>query len=350
MSDSDHPSNGINPTYTVMSKGVKNIAYYLDGLQQKNRYILSECITLLESAVPEKRNLALQILEQLPKPSSTSIRVGITGSPGVGKSTLIGSLGMYVIGQGKKPAILVIDPSSQINMGSILGDKTRMQTLANQQEAYIRPTPSGKILGGTSEYTREVISLCEAAGYDMIIVETVGVGQSEIEVDHITDINLLLLQPGAGDDIQGIKRGVVENADIFIINKADGPQEKLAQKTKISYQAAIGLFHHSVPQWKTPVILSSAINNQGIDMIYKAIIDYFTILQETGILEKNRIEQELRWFETQSVAMIKKIIFENIHIREMFYSLVQDIQKQKTSTSIALNKLALLLHSKLDDK
>lgn len=215
-----HQNNqiGINLNFTAGVKAQKDIHYYIDGLQ-KAIDTFSVRLSLWLKVQTLKRAIALNILEALPKPKSQTIRIGITGSPGVGKSTFIESFGIYVLSQGHKIAVLAIDPSSQINNGSILGDKTRMQDLASHPLAYIRPTASGSMLGGIAAATKDVIQLCEAAGYNFIIIETVGVGQSEIEVDFITDINLLLLQPGAGDDMQGIKRGVVENADILSLIK-----------------------------------------------------------------------------------------------------------------------------------
>ncbi|MBK8624234.1 MAG: methylmalonyl Co-A mutase-associated GTPase MeaB [Saprospiraceae bacterium] len=347
-----HQNNqiGINLNFTAGVKAQKDIHYYIDGLQKGNRYILSETITLIESSNPKKRAIALNILEALPKPKSQTIRIGITGSPGVGKSTFIESFGIYVLSQGHKIAVLAIDPSSQINNGSILGDKTRMQDLASHPLAYIRPTASGSMLGGIAAATKDVIQLCEAAGYNFIIIETVGVGQSEIEVDFITDINLLLLQPGAGDDMQGIKRGVVENADIFVINKADGPQLELAKQTKTSYTNAIQLFHHEITEWTCPVLLISALNKIGLDTVYQSILTYKNLLIELNLFEPKRRFQELRWFKNQTTLIVQKIIFENYEVQQIFEKLSKKIENEDITTSQALNEIEDLIRSTIKAK
>lgn len=340
MTQDNIQHDGINPDFVPKHKKVKELEYYLHGLETGNRFILSECITLLESTDDIKRNLAIEILKRLPTNFQNTFRIGITGSPGVGKSTMIEALGVYALSQSKRPAILAIDPSSQINHGSILGDKTRMQTLSTHNDAFIRPSPSGSVLGGTAAFTKEAILLCEAGGFDFIIVETVGVGQSEIEVDHITDVNILLLQPGAGDEIQGIKRGIMENADIFVITKADGVQAELAQQTKKYFSSAINLFHHEVEGWKCPVIITSSITNTNIDQVYTAIEDYFALLQSRNLLNILRQKQEKRWFEKQTFEMIKKQFFENTVIKQRFDSLIKSIQDQSISPPVALSKMA----------
>ncbi len=331
----------INPNYENKSKTVRDVAYYVEGLHAGNRFILSECITLVESRSPSKRKIAKEILEKIKTPTST-IRIGITGTPGVGKSTFIEAFGMYLIQQGHRPSVLAIDPSSQSNMGSILGDKTRMQFLSTNENAYVRPTATGNILGGTAAYTKEAIQLCEAAGFDIIIVETVGVGQSETEVDFITDINLLLLQPGAGDDIQGIKRGIMENADIFVINKADGPQLQLAKQTKISYQTAIQLFHHDTDGWSCPVILASSTEKMGFDIIWKAIEDYKQLILKSGNFYTNRTEQEVRWFSMRSSALLQQLVFNQSDVKQFFEHFADAIRHEKISGSSALTEMELI--------
>lgn len=326
---------GINPNYENKSKSVRSVSYYVEGLLAGNRYILSECITLAESASEEKRALATQIIQQSKK-SNTTIRIGITGTPGVGKSTFIETFGLFLIDQGYKPAVLAIDPSSQVNKGSILGDKTRMQYLSSNENAFVRPTPSGNVLGGTAAFTKDTIQLCEAAGFDVIIVETVGVGQSETEVDFITDVNLLLLQPGAGDDIQGIKRGIMENADIFIINKSDGPQLELAKQTRIAYQNAIQLFHHDTEGWQCPVLLVSSTVKTGFDMVWKVIDDYKNNLVNSGLFLAKRKEQDIRWFSKQSAALIQQIVFSQPSVKKSLESLTNDIRAEKISVNTAI--------------
>lgn len=344
MSDHHHVPSSLNPDFHIQGKKEKDISYYLDGINNGNRYILSEAITLIESTIPAKRELALNILQIIPKKEQT-FRIGITGSPGVGKSTFIEAFGLYLIERGHKVAVLAIDPSSQLNKGSILGDKTRMQELSSHPQAYVRPTASGAILGGTAAATKEAINLCEAAGFDMIIIETVGVGQSEIEVDFVTDVNLLLLQPGAGDDLQGIKRGVVENADIFIINKADGTQLDLAKQTKIAYKNAIQLFHHQIVEWTSPVLLTSAINHTGLDAVYQKVIDFQKLLIASELLETTRRQQELRWFEKQIIEKIKKMVFEHNNVQSAFEDLSNGILTNDLNTSTALHEMNKILRS-----
>ena len=336
--ESNHHISGINPHFKVSGKKQKSADYYIHGLKSHNRFVLSECITLLESNLPEKRKIAEAVLNTIPFQNDTTIRIGITGSPGVGKSTFIEAFGLYLISQQHRPAILAIDPSSQINKGSILGDKTRMQHLSAHPDAYVRPSPSGAVLGGTSAFTKEAIQVCEAGGFDIIIVETVGVGQSETEVDHITDVNILLLQPGAGDDIQGIKRGIVENADIFVINKADGPQFELAKQTKVSYKNAIQLFHHDVPGWICPVILTSAMDKKGMDEVFQSIIGFINLLKKKELLNSKRKYQELRWFERQSLIRLKEIAFENNAIKSTYQQLSHEMSSGKLSATSAIHQ------------
>lgn len=339
MATSKNTKTGINPDFSIKSRKTKELNYYIDGLKSKNRFILSECITLLESTNEAKRKLAEDILDAVTSLQDGSLRVGITGSPGVGKSTFIETFGSYLLQQKHKIAILAIDPSSQKNKGSILGDKTRMQYLAVQPDVFIRPSPAGMVLGGTAAYTKEAIQLCEAAGFDYIIVETVGVGQSEIEVDHITDINLLLLQPGAGDDIQGIKRGIVENADIFIINKADGQQIELAKQTKIAYSNALQLFHHDVKNWICPVLLTSAIENTGMPQVYESIKQYVGLLKKNKQFMIRRQLQEKKWFENQTMRRFHQIIFQNKKISDEFSSLSEQIKAAGISTRTAIHRM-----------
>jgi LAO/AO transport system kinase len=343
MSNIDHKSSGISPQFTISKRKNKDIEYYLQGLREHNRFILSESITLLESNHLQKRTTAEHILDALPPTDDHTIRIGITGSPGVGKSTFIESFGLYLLSKNHRLAVLAIDPSSQKNKGSILGDKTRMQELAAQANAYVRPSPSGAVLGGTAAYTKEAIQLCQAAGFDIIIVETVGVGQSETEVDNITDINLLLLQPGAGDDIQGIKRGIVENADIFIINKADGAQLPLAQQTQMAYSNAIQLFHHDMEGWNCPVLLTSAFQKTGFDVVYQSIWKYIQLLKQKNIFLHRRKNQEIRWFEKQTLHKLYTIAFAHPKIKDNYLAIIDELSQGSISTSTAIHKMQNIL-------
>ncbi|MBK9733782.1 MAG: methylmalonyl Co-A mutase-associated GTPase MeaB [Saprospiraceae bacterium] len=333
----------INTQFTFYPKEVKKLSYYTDGLKQKNRYILSECITLLESRNVKKRSLSDRLIASLSENTYTSIRLGITGTPGVGKSTFIESLGLFLIEKGYRPAILAIDPSSHTSKGSILGDKTRMEKLSVHPDAFIRPTPSSGVLGGIALYTKESILLCEAAGFDFIIVETIGIGQSEVEVGNITDINLLLLQPGAGDDIQGIKRGIIESADIFVVNKADGPQLDLANRTKISYHNALQFFHHPEPGWDTPVFLCSSLENRGISEVFDAIMNYIRLIINKGSFLNHRKMQEINWFEKQSQLLIQSLVLLNPEIKKVYLILLNKLKEQKINSPLALRKMGKAL-------
>lgn len=348
--ESNHHVSGINPHFKVSGRRQKSADYYIKGLKSHNRFVLSEGITLLESNLPEKRKIAEEVLESFSHQNESVIRIGITGSPGVGKSTFIESFGLYLISEQHRPAVLAIDPSSQINKGSILGDKTRMEHLSVHPDAYVRPSPSGSVLGGIASYTKEAIQLCEAAGFDMIIVETVGVGQSETEVDHITDVNILLLQPGAGDDIQGIKRGIVENADIFVINKADGPQLELAKLTKTAYKNAIQLFHHDVSGWICPVILTSALEKKGLDEVFQSIIGFIKSLKEKELFTLKRKQQELRWFEKQSLRRMKEIAFENPHIKAAYQHLSKQLDTNNLSAIAAIHHFEETLRQQMQTR
>lgn len=259
-----------------------------------NRQALSSAITLIESKLEddkeEARNLLLKCLENPQK----SWRIGITGVPGVGKSTFIEEFGRIILDKGLKLAVLAIDPSSSISGGSILGDKTRMQWLSVQENVFIRPTPSGLNLGGVAKHTRESILLCEAAGYDVILVETVGVGQSETVVHSIVDFFLLLMLAGAGDDLQGIKRGIMEMADALVITKADGENILKAKQARSQYASAMHLFPPKENDWIVPALTSSSIERQGLDDVWSAISSFFNRYTSNGWISKNRSQQELR--------------------------------------------------------
>ncbi len=250
----------------------------------------------MESQKEEDKEIARQLLELILPKSGNSIRIGVTGIPGVGKSTFIETLGINYANSGKKVAVLSVDPSSSRSGGSILGDKTRMNELSAHPDAFIRPSPSGTHLGGVSLRTRESIYLCEAAGYDIIIVETVGTGQSESAVKDMTDIFLLLTMAGTGDDLQGIKRGIMEMADLLLVNKSDGQNKKESEKYAISLKNIMQLFTESIPGWKTVVMNISSKEITGINEVMTQISKYCNLSRETGYFEKNRNHQNLKWF------------------------------------------------------
>lgn len=265
-----------------------------DSLLQGQRRALAKSITLIESKLDAHRRLAQQLLNAILPQTGNSVRVGITGIPGVGKSTFIEALGLHLIEQGKKVAVLAVDPSSPITGGSILGDKTRMEKLSQQDNAFIRPSPTSGALGGVAQKTRETILLCEAAGYDVIIVETVGVGQSEYEVAAMVDFFLVLMLPNAGDELQGIKKGILELADTLVINKADGDSLNMARRTKSHYQNALHLIHHS-QFWQPQVLTCSALENKNIANVWEVVMEYHTKATENGALATKRANQNRDW-------------------------------------------------------
>ena len=286
----------VNPNLTRHKRRVLSLDDYVEGILKGDRVILSRAITLIESANPNHFEMAQAIIERCLPHSGNSLRIGITGVPGVGKSTFIESFGTMLTGMGHKLAVLAIDPSSERTKGSILGDKTRMETLSVDPHAFIRPSPSGSTLGGVARKTRETIILCEAAGFDVILVETVGVGQSETVVKSMVDFFLLLMLAGAGDELQGIKRGIMEMADGLIINKADGDNKAKAVGAQAQYRAALKLFPKNESQWDVPVEVCSALEGYAIDKVWKMILQYEALTKGNGYFEKNRTEQNVNIF------------------------------------------------------
>lgn len=337
----------INPAYAVRKRKPHDAAYYLDGLARHDRFVLSEAITLVESTDPKKRKIADAVLSALDGGKNDSTRIGITGSPGVGKSTFIEAFGLYLADRGHRVAVLAIDPSSNVSGGSILGDKTRMAMLSSGENSYVRPSPSGNQLGGTTAYTREAIRLCEAAGFDHVLVETVGVGQSETDIEDMTDAGILLLQPGAGDEIQGIKRGIMEAADIFVVNKSDTSQKALASKARAYYETAVRLFHHDVAGWKCPVLPVSSLEKTGLESVYAAVADFMEILRSNDLLHKRRQMQEKKWFEKQTLRILHRVIMDNGKIKEAFEQLSAEVAGGKKTSLTALEEFRALLSKQL---
>lgn len=265
-------------------------------LRAGERRALAKAITLVESTRADHQAAARCLLETLLPDTGRSVRVGITGVPGVGKSTFIEAFGLHLIEQGKRVAVLAVDPSSARTGGSILGDKTRMPRLSAADAAFIRPSPSGGSLGGVARRTREAMLLCEAAGYDVVLVETVGVGQSEYAVASMVDFFLVLMLPGAGDELQGIKKGILEIADALAINKADGDNLKSAERAAAEYRSALRLFRHASPDWDPPVLTVSAIEPRGMDQVWSVIRDRTDRLGASGELQSRRRGQQQSWF------------------------------------------------------
>jgi len=281
----------------------------VNGIMNGDRHMLSRAITLIESQKPEHEKKAHEILDRCLAKKTSSLRIGITGSPGAGKSTFIEALGELIISQGLTLAVLAIDPSSHQSKGSILGDKARMEKLSSRKEAYIRPTASSGYLGGTSPKTHEAIVLCEAAGYDVIMVETVGVGQSEVLVDTMVDFILLLMLPGSGDELQGIKRGIMEIADAVAITKTDGDQSGIAAISRAEFEAALRMLPVKHPVWQREVFLTSALTGKGIEEVWQNISDFFTAMRKGNILDTRRREQLKSLLYTVLEKMLKKEFF-----------------------------------------
>ncbi|MHA1599307.1 MAG: methylmalonyl Co-A mutase-associated GTPase MeaB [Alphaproteobacteria bacterium] len=266
-----------------------------DGVLAGDRRVLAQAITLIESTRADHRAEAEDLLERVLPKSGGAIRLGISGSPGVGKSTFIEALGLFLIEAGHQVAVLAVDPSSQRSKGSILGDKTRMEALARAEAAFIRPSPAGSTLGGVTRRSREAVLVCEAAGFDVVIVETVGVGQSETAVADMVDIFLLLLQPGAGDELQGFKRGIVELADLFVVTKADGELLDPAIRATAAYRGALQFLRPVNPRWRPPVLNCSALTGLGVPEVWAAVTRYRDIMTDSGDLTAKRAAQARSW-------------------------------------------------------
>jgi LAO/AO transport system kinase len=281
------------------------------GVISGDRAALARAITLAESRRADDQEQAQELIAELLPRTGGARRVGLTGVPGAGKSTVIEALGLWLIERGHRVAVLVIDPSSSRTGGSILGDKTRMQQLSMNENAYIRPSPSGGVLGGVARKTREAMLLCEAAGFDVVIVESVGVGQSEAELAELVDCLCLLLVPGAGDELQGIKRGIMELADLIVVNKADGDRIPLAKRARGDYRHALRMLPPSTPGWETPVQIASATEGTGLPEVWETIEKHRELLEETGLLEERRLRQQQRWLS----SMIEEAVLNAFHSR-----------------------------------
>lgn len=300
---------------------------------------LSRAITLIESTNPKHQEKANQILEQCLPHANTSIRIGITGVPGVGKSTFIEAYGKHLTNLGKKVAVLAVDPSSSVNKGSILGDKTRMESLVTDTNAFIRPSPSGTSLGGVAQKTRESIILCETAGYDTIIIETVGVGQSETAVHSMTDFFLLLKLAGAGDELQGIKRGIIEMADAIVINKADGDNEKNAKIAKVEFNRALHLYPPKENGWQPKVKIASAIHHKGIKEIDAMIHEYIKNSKENGHFLSKRNAQNKYWLLETINQQLKSNFYNDSKIKQLLESELRKVFNGETTPFHAARRL-----------
>lgn len=316
-----------------------SLQQYVEGILNRDISILSQAITLIESSLPAHHELGQQVIEQCLPYTGRSIRIGITGVPGVGKSTFIESLGGTITAAGGRLAVLAIDPSSERSKGSILGDKTRMETLCNDPNAFIRPSPSAGSLGGVARKTRESIILCEAAGFDTIFIETVGVGQSETAVHSMVDFFLLLMLAGAGDELQGIKRGIMEMADLIAITKADGENVQKANMAKVQYQNALHLFPKPDSDWTPRVRTCSAVTKKGINEIWEEILDYTKFTQNNSYFVNRRSSQSKFWMYQSITESLKDDLFNNPNVQKLIEQTEKDVLSDKISSFAAAKKV-----------
>ncbi|MEG0890520.1 MAG: methylmalonyl Co-A mutase-associated GTPase MeaB [Bacteroidales bacterium] len=346
----------INPyikTFFKKKPTLLSVEEYMTGLVAGNMTILSQAITLVESYLPAHRILAQQIIakcqEYITNSGLKSMRIGITGVPGAGKSTFIEAFGSFITSKGHKLAVLAIDPSSEKSKGSILGDKTRMETLCNDPNAFIRPSPSAGSLGGVARKTRETILLCEAAGFDVIFIETVGVGQSETAVHSMSDFFLLLMLSGAGDELQGIKRGIMEMSDLIAITKADGANIDKATMAKALYSNALHLFPPTDSTWIPSAVTSSAVTKEGLPEILQKIEEYFSLVKGNGYYEHKRCEQAQYWMYESINETLRNNFYENPIIIGELHKYEQAVLNGKIESFMAAGEL-LKMYRKINEK
>jgi LAO/AO transport system kinase len=325
--------------------------YYVEGVRTGDRKIIAKTITLIESSLPSHQRLITEVLNGLLPFTGNSVRLGITGVPGVGKSTFIESLGLHLVQRDHRVAILAVDPSSARSGGSIMGDKIRMEKLSVDERAFIRPSPSGGTLGGVSRKTRESMLICEAAGYDVIIVETVGVGQSEVTVASMVDFFLILILAGAGDGLQGIKRGIIELADAIAVNKADGDNVEKANIAQKAYADAVSLLFSSASSWVPPVVSCSAIQMTGVEEIWTTVLDHRKKLSETGELGLKRKKQALEWMRFLLDEGLKTWFYHLPEVKEVLPGLSWSVERGDITPTAAADNLLdklKLLKNKID--
>jgi len=342
-------NEGIHQPESVSNESVKRflnknrklltVQEYIDGILKCDITVLSKAVTLVESSNAKHQKIAQEIIAGCLPYSGKSIRIGITGVPGVGKSTFIEALGKFITGRGGKLAVLAIDPSSERSKGSILGDKTRMEELSGDRNAYIRPSPSAGSLGGVARKTRETIILCEAAGFNHIFIETVGVGQSETAVHSMTDFFLFLKLPGAGDELQGIKRGIMEMADVIAINKADGSNIENALIAKAQFNNAIHLFPKKESGWDPKVLTCSAALKEGMKEIWDQIENYKSLTDNNGYFKKKRNRQAIFWMHETIKEQLKRNFYDNKQIQLKLSELEEDVLSEQLSPFVAAGVL-----------
>lgn len=315
---------------------------YVEGVLKRNRRMIAKTITLLESSNPKYEKFGNEILEKLLPYTGKSMRIGISGVPGVGKSTLIENFGLYLISKGKKVSVLAVDPSSKISGGSIMGDKTRMEKLSAEENSFIRPSPSSGSLGGVARKTRETMLVCEAAGYDIIMIETVGVGQSEVMVASMVDFFLVMMLPNAGDELQGIKRGIMEFADTIMINKIDASEERLVKLAKSQFENVLHFLKPYNENWLPKILTCSALKNKGIEDFWKILLEYNKVMSENKELDKRRQKQRKEWMwnilQDGLEGMFKRNKEISPLIKELEQKVLSGITTPTNAASIILEK------------
>lgn len=339
------PGIAQNPTARtrpVAKRPEPSVEAMVEGITTGDRAMLGRAITLVESIAPRHRETARDLIHRLLPRTGKALRLGITGVPGVGKSTLVETLGMHLMSRGHRLAVLAVDPSSDVSGGSILGDKTRMENLSQHPNALVRPSPCGGWLGGVARGSREAMLVCEAAGFDVIFIETVGVGQSETQVASMVDTFLLLMLAGAGDELQGIKRGIVELADVLAITKADGDNINHAKRARAEYQGALRLLRPSFEGWITPVLTCSALTGDGIPELWDAITRHRDHQQRTGEWDKKRSQQAIFWFEQTLQYLIRERFHSQPAVRDALPSLRNNVAQGTLTPTAAAEHLVSL--------
>ena len=318
-----------------------------DGIKSGDRKAIAQAITLMESIKADDRAIAEALLEQLSTANEPSIRIGISGTPGVGKSTFIEALGQLILKEGNRLAILAVDPTSSVSGGSILADKTRMASLSRDENVFIRPSPSGDNLGGVNRSTRESIAIVEAAGFNVTLVETVGVGQSETEVFEMTDIFIVLLNPGGGDELQGIKRGITELSDIIVVNKSDGDLESSSRSTVLDYKNALKLMKPRIKDWSVPIIACSALEKTGLEKCWESIQNLRELLLTSRQLESNRNKQKEKWLIKETRQGLLDALDEDEEIQNKLKTMQEKISEENRSVKTEAKNIIANFLSKL---
>jgi LAO/AO transport system kinase len=311
----------------------------LDEIRGGDRRAIAKAITLLVSTRPDQAAAGRALLEELVPYTGQATRVGITGPPGVGKSSFIETLGMHLVGQDQRVAVLAVDPSSPVTGGSILGDKTRMERLAHEERAFIRPSPSGGLPGGVAHRTREAMLVCEAAGFTAVLVETVGIGQSEVAVASMVDFFLVLLQPGAGDDLQGIKKGLVELADGLVVNKADGDNRAAAERTLAEHSRALGLLRPPSSSWRPRILAASAATGEGIEAVWEMVQEHRALLTASGEIEARRREQARAWMWSLLEEGLRASFRSHPEVAERIERMEHEVEALRTTPAAAARAL-----------